>query len=106
VSRDNGVSDQKLLDLDQYARSPHYSEAERVALEYADRVTITSEDVDDALFQRVSSFYTPEEIVELTCTIAFENFLSKLHHALLIESQGFCPIRVLGREAAGRSAAR
>ena len=47
-------------------------------------------------FERLSSFYSPEEIVELTCTIAFENFLSKFHHTLLVESQGFCPV-VLGR---------
>jgi alkylhydroperoxidase family enzyme len=106
VGRDNGVSDEKLLDLEKYVRSPHYSERERVALEYADRVTITSEDVDDALFDRLSSFYTPEEIAELTCTIAFENFLSKFHHALLVEPHGFCPIPVLDHEAAGRSAAR
>lgn len=72
-----------------------------MALEYAERITITSEDVDDALFDRVSSFYTAEEIVELTCTVAFENFLSKFHHALLVESQGFCPIRVLDLAPAG-----
>ena len=106
MGRDNGVPDEKLLDIGQYARSHHYSERERVALEYADRVTITSEDVDDALFDRLSSFYTPEEIAELTCTIAFENFLSKFHHALLVESQGFCPIQVLDGEPASRTAAR
>jgi hypothetical protein len=49
--------------------------------------------VDDELFGKVQAAYAPEEIVELTCTIAFENFLSKFHHALLIESQGFCPVR-------------
>jgi alkylhydroperoxidase family enzyme len=50
--------------------------------------------VTDALFERLRSIYTDEEIVELTCTIAYENFLSKFHHALLIESQGFCPVWV------------
>jgi alkylhydroperoxidase family enzyme len=94
VGRENGVPDEKLLDLPEYARSEHYSERERAALEYADRITISSEDVDDALFERVASFYSPEEIIELTCTVAFENFLSKFHHALLIEAQGFCPVRV------------
>jgi alkylhydroperoxidase family enzyme len=94
VGRDNGVSDEKLLDLGEYRQSEHYSERERVALEYADRVTITSEDVDDDLFDRLQAFYSPEEIIELTCTVAFENFLSKFHHALLIESHGFCPIRL------------
>jgi alkylhydroperoxidase family enzyme len=90
VGRDNGVSNEKLLDLGVYRQSEHYSERERVALEYADRVTITSEDVDDDLFERLQTFYSPEEIIELTCTVTFENFLSKFHHALLIESHGFC----------------
>ncbi len=94
MGRDNGVTDDKLLDLLNYQRSEHYSERERIALEYADRITITSEDVDDVLFRRLAEFYSPEEIIELTCTVAFENFLSKFHHALLIESQGFCPIRL------------
>jgi alkylhydroperoxidase family enzyme len=97
VGRDNGVSDEKLLDLGEYRHSEHYSERERVALEYADRVTITSEDVDDDLFDRLEASYSPEEIIELTCTVAFENFLSKFHHALLIESQGFCPVRLPAR---------
>lgn len=94
MGRGNGVSDEKLLDLGEYLQSEHYSERERVALEYADRITITSEDVDDDLFDRLQAFYSPEEIIELTCTVAFENFLSKFHHALLIESHGFCPIRL------------
>lgn len=94
MGREHGVPDAKLLDLGDYAASRLYEEHERVALEYADRITITSEDVDDELFARLSSFYSDEEIVELTCTVAFENFLSKFHHALLIESQGFCPVAV------------
>ena len=93
MSRDNGVSNEKLLGLDDYQGSPYYTERERVALKYADRITIAS-DVDDALFERLQGFYSPEEIVELTCTIAFENFLSRFHHALLIESQGFCPVQL------------
>jgi alkylhydroperoxidase family enzyme len=92
VGRDNGVSDEKLLDLPNYEKSPHYSVRERLVLEYADRITITSEDVDDELFDKLQAQYGAEEIVELTCTIAFENFLSKFHHALLVESQGFCPV--------------
>lgn len=97
MGRDNGVTDEKLLDLPKYKESGHYNERERVALEYADRITITSEDVDDELFARLSEDYSPEGIVELTCTVGFENFLSKFHHALLIESHGFCPVRLQAR---------
>lgn len=94
MGRDNGVSDEKLLELPDYQKSPYYTGRERMVLEYAERITTSSEDVDDALFAKLAAEYSAEEIVELTCTIAFENFLSKFHHALLVESQGFCPVRL------------
>lgn len=92
MGRDNGVSNEKLLALTDYANSSLYDDPERLALEYADRITRSDDDVDDALFKRLRTAYTPEQMVELTCTVAFENFLSKFHHALLVESQGFCPV--------------
>lgn len=94
MSREHGVGDAKLRELPRYSTSQRYSDRERVALEYADRITVTGEDVDDALFARLAELYSPEEVVELTCTVAFENFLSKFHRALRIESQGFCPVSV------------
>ena len=78
--------------LDEYEASEQFSDRERLALAYADRITLSDQDVDDGLFERLEAAYSSEEIVELTCTIAFENFLSKFHHALLVESQGFCPV--------------
>jgi alkylhydroperoxidase family enzyme len=92
VGRANGVEDQKLIELMDYERSELFSDRERIALTYADRITITDQDVDDGLFARLRQSYSSEEIVELTCTVAFENFLSKFHHALLVEPQGFCPV--------------
>jgi alkylhydroperoxidase family enzyme len=92
VGRANGVTEEKLLDVHRYGESDLFDERERLALTYADRITVTDDDVDDELFERLRGVYSPEEIVELTCTVAFENFLSKFHHALLVESQGFCPV--------------
>ncbi len=78
------------MDIHHYKTSEFYNQRERLALTYADMITISTEDVDDALFEKLSDNYSPEEIVELTFTIAYENMLSRLHHALLVESQGFC----------------
>ena len=86
------MSEEKLLAITHYTTSPLYGERERLALEYADRITRTDDDVDEEFFDRLRKEYTPDEIVELTCTVAFENFLSKFHHALLVDPQGFCPI--------------
>ena len=69
-----------------------FSEVERVALEYAERMTITGERVDDALFAELRRHYTEAQIVELTAAIAFENFRSKFNPPLGIEAQGFCLI--------------
>ena len=61
-----------------------------VALEYAERMTITGQNVDDALFARLKQHYSESQIVELTAAIALENFRSKFNPALGIEAQGFC----------------
>ena len=65
-----------------------FDERERAALEYADAMTITGRDVDDALFARLRQFFDDDTIVELTETIAWENASSKFNRALRIPSQG------------------
>jgi len=61
--------------------------AEKVALEYADTITLSDRDVDDGLFARLRQFYDDDTIVELTMTIAWENASSKFNRALRIPSQ-------------------
>jgi alkylhydroperoxidase family enzyme len=82
-----GVSDAKIEALENYATSEFYEAAERVALEYADSMTITGRDVSDDLFARLRSCYNEDEIVELTATIAWENSSSKFNRALRVPSQ-------------------
>jgi alkylhydroperoxidase family enzyme len=87
VSSELGVSDEKILDLDKYATSPLYEEKERVALEYAERMTRTGQDVDDELFSRLHQFFEEDALVELTAAIAWENASSKFNRALRVPSQ-------------------
>jgi alkylhydroperoxidase family enzyme len=87
VSSELGVSDEKILALDEYATSPLYEEKERVALEYAERMTITGQDVDDELFCQLRGFFDEEAVVELTAAIAWENSSSKFNRALRVPSQ-------------------
>jgi alkylhydroperoxidase family enzyme len=101
VGRENGISDEKLLALASYATSEHYDEAERTILEYADAITLSDRDVSDELFAGIAERLTPEQVVELTFTVALENMLSKLHRALRVDAHGFCPVRLI--EPGGRS---
>ena len=83
---------EKLSELLNWRDSKLFSESERVALEYAERITYTDRQVDDALFAKVKQHFTEPQMVELTAAIAFENFRSKFNPALGIEAQGFCMV--------------
>ena len=87
----NGSMD-KVAELLTWRDSTLFSEAERVALEYAERITYTDQKVDDAFFARLKQHYTEAQIVELTVAVAFENFRSKFNPPLGIEAQGFCMV--------------
>ncbi|MFL6212078.1 MAG: carboxymuconolactone decarboxylase family protein [Pyrinomonadaceae bacterium] len=82
-----GITTEKINALADYAHSPLYSAAERIALEYADAITITDRDVSDELFARLREHYNDDEIVELTALIAWENSSSKFNRALRVPSQ-------------------
>ena len=82
-----GISDEKIDALPNYAASDLYSQAERVALEFADAMTITGRDVSDELFARLREFYDEDALTELTATIAWENASSKFNRALRVPSQ-------------------
>jgi alkylhydroperoxidase family enzyme len=87
VGSELGISDDKIHALGEYATSPLYTEAERLALEYADSMTITKGDVSDELFAKLRELYDEDAIVELTATIAWENASSKFNRALRVPSQ-------------------
>jgi alkylhydroperoxidase family enzyme len=81
------MADEKLEALADYATSPLYTDEERLALEYADAMTITGRDVSDELFARLRQIYDEDALVELTALIAWENSSSKFNRALRVPSQ-------------------
>jgi alkylhydroperoxidase family enzyme len=87
----NGSID-KVAELLTWRDSKLFSDAERVALDYAERITYTDRNVDGAFFAELKKHYSEAQIVELTAAIAFENFRSKFNPPLGIEAQGFCVI--------------
>ena len=72
--------------------SSHLSERERIALEYADRVSATPVDIPDAFFAHLQGLFSEREIVELTAHIAHENYNAKSSRPLLVEANNFCDI--------------
>ena len=97
----HGASVEKIRAITEFRESPLFDERERVALELAERMTITGERVDDEFFSRVRRHLSEAETVELAATIALENFRSKFNVALRIEAQGFCEIPVVSSPTRG-----
>jgi len=87
VSSQLGVSYDKIAAVTDYANSDLYNPAERLALEFADAMTITGRDVSDELFERLRKLFDEDALVELTATIAWENASSKFNRALRVPSQ-------------------
>ena len=87
MSSQLGISDEKIDALPDYANSDLYNEPERVALEFADAMTITGRDVSDELFARLRNSYDEDAVIELTATIGWENASSKFNRALRVPSQ-------------------
>ena len=85
-----GASEDKIRQLPAWRESALFSPLERDALDYAEKITITGEQVTDELFARLRSHFSEGQIVELTAAVALENFRSKFNPALGIEAQGFC----------------
>ena len=65
-----------------------YGERERAALALTDALTTTPQAVDDATFARARLQFTPEELVELVATAAWENAVARFNHAFDVQAIG------------------
>ena len=65
-----GVTEELLRAVSQAASEPAFTEAERTAIEYAERYCTASTGIDDELFVRLHRHFDDGEIVELTLVIA------------------------------------
>ena len=82
----------KVAEVLTWRDSKLFNEQERVALDYAERITHTDREVDDAFFAELKKHFTEAQIVELTAAVAFENFRSKFNPTLGVAAQGFCVV--------------
>ncbi len=92
------VAPEKLDALDHFAESQLFSEAEKAALAYAEAVTRTDQQPDQAYFERLREYYDDDAIIELTALVCFQNLSSKFNASLGVEAQGFCKIAPMPHE--------
>src|ERR1700694_2294935 len=89
VGRKAGLTEEQLLDLNNYKTSAAFTDRERVALELADELVKAPANVSDDLFKRLSQHFTYPELVELAAALAFENYRARFNRVFDIGSGGF-----------------
>ena len=73
----------------EYADGDHFNELEKAVLQYAAEMTETPVRMAEDNFEFLKSNFSPKQIVELTSSIAWENWRARYNHALGIESADF-----------------
>ncbi|HVG39331.1 MAG TPA: hypothetical protein VM870_08590, partial [Pyrinomonadaceae bacterium] len=82
---------QKLLAQLEAADAKAWAPPDALALEYADSLTRNVNGVSDAAFQKVSAVYNDSQLVEMTMTVSFFNYFTRMAEALRlpVESWAF-----------------
>lgn len=89
VSRERGMTAEKVHDVPVWRESDVYTPLERDVMAYAEAMTATPPTVDDELSARLREQLGEPALVELTAMVAVENQRSRTNHALGLTSQGF-----------------
>lgn len=98
-----GVAMEKIDALAHWRDSALFAPEERLALEYAEAMTLTGQGVNDELRARLKEHWSDDAIVELTGLVAFQNLSSKFNAALDVPSQGFCKLPAGATDSEGRN---
>lgn len=78
-ARAQGETEQRLYALSAWRETPFFSERERAMLEWAESVTLLSENhVPDELYERVRKQFTEQELVNLTMALVAINGWNRL----------------------------
>jgi alkylhydroperoxidase family enzyme len=89
ISGKEGVSEEQLRALPEYAESDLFSEEEKLVLDLAVGMSRTPVAVPDELFARLRERFDEAQLVELANEIALENYRARFDWAFGVGSQGF-----------------
>ena len=78
----HGVSQEKLDVIWDYQTSPLYSDAERVALDYAMAAGSVPNAVDEGLMERMKEYWSENQIVEILGAVCLYGFLNRWNDSM------------------------
>jgi alkylhydroperoxidase family enzyme len=75
--------------LPDYRNSALFTDTEKLVLKYADAMTQAPVEVPETLFAKLREKFAEAQLVELTATLAWENYRARFDHAFGVEAEGF-----------------
>lgn len=81
-----GASADKIAAVGAWRESELFDDRERAAFALAEAMTWTPAEVTDALFDEARRLFSDEQLVELACSIAMENYRARFNRAFGVES--------------------
>ncbi len=81
------VTDEELSEVPNWEHSKILGGRDKAAIEYAEEISKTPVRVSEELFGRLKKYFSDEQIVELTASIAYENYRARFNHALHVGSE-------------------
>ncbi len=85
MARRHGWSDEQINHLADFRNRTDFTDAEKAALELAERTTLDSNRVDDEFWNELRKYYDEGEIIELLAAIGLFNYFNRFNNALHME---------------------
>ncbi|MEN8236494.1 MAG: carboxymuconolactone decarboxylase family protein [Pseudomonadota bacterium] len=84
------VCDKKVNALANYQESPHFSDKERLALEYTESICNKQNSLSHQLLPKLQEMFPENAVVELTTLVLVQNMSCMFNNTLQIPAQGLC----------------
>jgi len=85
LARRHGWSDDQIQNLAEFRNRSDFTDAEKAALELAERATRDPHSVDDEFWAELRRYYDEGEIIELLAAIGLFNYFNRFNDALRME---------------------
>ncbi|MEC6796948.1 carboxymuconolactone decarboxylase family protein [Photobacterium sp. S4TG1] len=85
---------EKIKALANWQSSEHFSEQEQAVLTYTEAMTLSDQHVSDDMLAALATWYSSDDIIELTALVSFQNLSAKFNTALDVPAQGFCSLPI------------
>lgn len=94
---------EKFFQVASYQTSPLFSEKERLALAFAEEMTLHKK-VPDSIFAQMKLHFSEREIVEIAWLVTAEHVYNLMNRAFDIESDGLCALKQPLQKSSGKPA--